>query len=108
MRAGWVIGGGMAMLTALPATAEIGAARRQELRQLLAQDCGSCHGGTMRGGLGPALTPQALAGKDPYLLRQTILDGRHGTPMAPWKLFLNGEEASWLVEQLLKGETDGR
>jgi cytochrome c55X len=95
-------------LAAGTAGADLTPARRAELLQLLQQDCGSCHGLTLKGGLGPALTPQALAGKDPYTLRQTILDGRHGTPMAPWKLFLNEQEADWLVEQLLKGVPDGR
>ena len=36
------------------------ATRQAELRYLLKQDCGSCHGMTMKGGLGPALLPQTL------------------------------------------------
>ena len=34
--------------------------RISELNNLLIQDCGSCHGMTMKGGLGPALTPEVL------------------------------------------------
>jgi len=82
--------------------------RRQELRTMLIQDCGSCHGGTLKGGLGPPLTAEALAGRDPYRLARVILDGRHGTPMAPWKLFLNELEAEWLARQLLSGAIDDR
>ena len=77
--------------------------RQDELLRLLTQDCGSCHGLTLQGGLGPALTPTALAGKSATSLRTVILHGRPGTPMAPWSPFLNETEAGWLAEQLLKG-----
>jgi len=98
----------LASLVAATADAEIGAARQAELLGLLKNDCGSCHGLTLRGGLGPALTPPALAGKPAAMLRTAILEGRPGTPMAPWRPFLNDAEATWLVEQLLTGVTDGR
>ncbi len=88
------------------ASADIPAARRHQLMSLLDQDCGSCHGLTRQGGLGPALTKQALAGKSPEMLRQVILDGRPGTPMPPWKPFLSRSEADWLVQVLLQGKTD--
>jgi cytochrome c55X len=78
--------------------------RREELRAMLIQDCGSCHGGTLKGGLGPPLTAEALAGRNPYELARVILDGRQGTPMAPWKLFLSEPEAAWLARQLLSGK----
>jgi cytochrome c55X len=82
------------------------AARRHDLISLLRQDCGSCHGMSLHGGLGPALTPQALAGKSPEMLRATILNGRAGTPMAPWRPFLTESEALWLVQQLQQGFPD--
>lgn len=78
-------------------------ARQAELQHLLVQDCGSCHGLTLRGGLGPALTPAALAGKSPVMLRTVILHGRPGTPMPPWQPFLTTAEADWLVARLLDG-----
>lgn len=78
--------------------------RRTELRYLLTQDCGSCHGLTMRGGLGPALTPEALAGKPAAFLQLTILHGRPGTAMPPWRGILTESESLWLAEQLLAGE----
>jgi len=84
--------------------AEVPAARQQALRHLLAQDCGSCHGLTLQGGLGPALTREALAGKSPEMLRAVILHGRLGTPMAPWQPFMSEAEAAWLVQQLLEGK----
>jgi cytochrome c55X len=83
--------------------ADVPPARQTELTRLLTQDCGSCHGLTLKGGLGPALTPQALTGKSPEWLREVILEGRPGTPMPPWKPFLSREEAGWIVQQLLRG-----
>jgi cytochrome c55X len=85
------------------ATEVITAARQQELRHLLSHDCGSCHGLTLRGGLGPALTPETLAGKSRQAMVTTILQGRTGTPMPPWSPLLSREEAEWLVEVMYRG-----
>ena len=81
----------------------IEATRQAELNYLLAQDCGSCHGMTRKGGLGPALLPNNLEGKPDELLVATILEGRAGTAMPPWRGQLTEAEAAWLVEQLRKG-----
>jgi cytochrome c55X len=89
-------------------SAEVTVERQRELRHLLLQDCGSCHGLTLQGGLGPALTPKALAGKDAQWLRTVILEGRPGTPMPPWKPFMNEAEADWLVTQMRAGVTSAR
>ena len=78
--------------------------RRTELNYLLLQDCGSCHGLTMKGGLGPALTPESLAGKPAIYLQTTILHGRPGTAMPPWHGILTEAESLWLAERLLAGE----
>lgn len=85
--------------------AELSQQRRDELHNLLLQDCGSCHGMTMKGGLGPALTPAALKTKDREVLIVTILQGRHGTPMPPWSTMLSRDEVSWLVDRLYEGVT---
>ena len=87
------------------AAGEIDPQRQGELRYLLAQDCGSCHGLTLRGGLGPALTPEALAGKPAEYLQLTILHGRPGTAMPPWRGLLSERESRWLAERLLSGDT---
>jgi len=79
-------------------------ARQRELTNLLLQDCGSCHGLKLTGGLGPPLTREALAGKSADMLRAVILDGRAGTPMPPWRPLLSQEDADWLVQQLLTRE----
>lgn len=85
------------------AAAAIEPARQAELRNLLEQDCGSCHGMTMKGGLGPALLPANLNGKPDGLLIAAILEGRPGTAMPPWRSLLTEAEAEWLVEQLREG-----
>jgi cytochrome c55X len=74
--------------------------RQQELLNLLKHDCGSCHGLTLQGGLGPALLADSLAGKDDASLLHTILNGRPGTPMPPWRDFLNESEVIWLLDYM--------
>ena len=88
---------------ALPAAAEPSAARQKELIHLVRQDCGSCHGMTLQGGLGPALLPATLADKPAESLVATIIGGRPGTPMPPWHRFLAEDEAQWIVAKLMTG-----
>lgn len=84
------------------------AARRVELVKLVRNDCGSCHGMQLSGGLGPALTPQALKDKPEKNLIATILYGRSGTPMPPWQAFMTEAEAAWIVENLMQGFPDAQ
>jgi cytochrome c55X len=77
--------------------------RRAEIVHLVRQDCGSCHGLTLKGGLGPPLLPAALRDKDPEQLRFVVLHGRRGTAMPPWSRFLSDAEAAWVIELLKKG-----
>ena len=84
-----------------PATADAVTAQRQsQLLNLVHQDCGSCHGMRLSGGLGPALTPAALAGKNHEFLFITISEGRPGTPMPPWKTLLSEPDIEWIVDYL--------
>ena len=91
------------VLAAAATAPSLSSEREAELRYLVRQDCGSCHGMTLQGGLGPALTPEALAGKPNALLNATILEGLPGTAMPPWRPFLSDEESAWIVEQLTQG-----
>jgi cytochrome c55X len=91
------------VMPAMPAAAP-DAARQTELLYLLKHDCGSCHGMTRQGGLGPGLLPGNVQGRPVALLVNTILDGRPGTPMPPWRGQLTEQEAHWLVEVLRTGE----
>ena len=77
--------------------------RQKEIVHLVRQDCGSCHGMTLQGGLGPSLKPEVLRGKPADSLIATIYGGRPGTPMPPWHRFLTEAEAGWVVDQLMRG-----
>lgn len=85
------------------ADTSVPAARQAELLYLLKHDCGSCHGMRLEGGLGPALTAERLAPYELSFLALTIVQGRPGTPMPPWRPFLTEQEALWLAQQLKQG-----
>lgn len=85
------------------AAAEPAPARQQMLVRMVRQDCGSCHGMRLTGGLGPALTPAALAGQSADNVAATIFHGRPGTPMPPWRAMLDEQEARWIAERLQAG-----
>ena len=89
--------------TPLVAGGDITGARAQELQNLLIQACGSCHGLQMKGGLGPALVPEVLQGKNADYLSSVILYGRSGSAMPAWKGLLSPVEARWIAERLLQG-----
>jgi len=78
-------------------------ARQNELTHIVKQDCGSCHGMTLKGGLGPALLVENLQNKPILFIQNTILYGRPGTAMPPWKTLLTEQEALWIAEQLKQG-----
>jgi len=82
---------------------DISASRQSELSNLLIQDCGSCHGLKMKGGLGPPLLPGTLSGKSAAYLGAVILNGRPGTAMPPWRALLSPAEAQWMANKLLQG-----
>jgi cytochrome c55X len=77
--------------------------RQQELLHLIQHDCGSCHGMTLKGGLGSPLTVEKLQGKSLESLSSIIMNGVEGTPMPPWKGILDRQEVAWMVKQLKTG-----
>lgn len=78
--------------------------RKAQLTHLVKQDCGSCHGMTLQGGLGPALLKENLQEKPLLFIKNTILYGRAGTAMPPWKTLLTEQEALWISQQLQAGK----
>ena len=99
-------GSALLALCAGAAMASPDAERREALIHLLRHDCGSCHGMTLNGGLGPPLTAPALEGKTEASLEATILHGRPGTPMPPWRGLLSDDEVHWLVHALKSGDVE--
>lgn len=79
-------------------------ARKAQLNHIVKQDCGSCHGMTLKGGLGPALLVEDLQNKPLLFIKNTILYGREGTAMPPWKTLLTEQEALWISQQLKAGK----
>ncbi len=77
--------------------------RMRELVHLVRQDCGSCHGMTLKGGLGKPLLPEDLADRDAETLAEIILDGIPETPMPPWRGQLTEAEALWIARKLKEG-----
>lgn len=91
----------LAVAAAPASAAEIADAGK--LANLVRQDCGSCHGLTLRGGLGKPLTSEHLRGWDREQLVSIILDGVPGTPMPPWRPLLSERDARWIAERLQQG-----
>lgn len=92
----------LAALLAVPALAEPSPERAAELERLVLQDCGSCHGMTLKGGLGPDIRAETLAGTPREALVSIILDGVPETPMPPWRPLLNEADAGWIADYLLQ------
>lgn len=76
----------------------------QALVSLVHQDCGSCHGMTLKGGLGPDIRADALAHYDVDTLATVVLDGIPKTAMPPWRPLLSEADARQIAEYLLKGD----
>ena len=74
------------------------------LKRLVHQDCGSCHGLSLKGGLGPDLRAHNLQHYDVDVLTTVILDGIPDTPMPPWRPLMTEEEAEWIARYLLTPE----
>lgn len=81
--------------------------RQTELIQLVRQDCGSCHGLTLKGGLGSPLLPETLKDKTPEYIKTVILHGLAPAAMPPWKRFLSEADTEWIVVNLKKGFPGG-
>ena len=93
----------LAVLPSWASATDIAAQKAQELTRLVQQDCGSCHGLTLKGGLGRDITPEAMSHFDRETLRDIILDGIPGTAMPPWRPLLSEVEALWIADFLKEG-----
>ncbi len=93
----------LALLATPAAAAEIGPQKAAVLERLVVQDCGSCHGLTLKGGLGHAIHPEKMQHYDRETLADIILDGVPGTAMPPWRALLTENEALWIADYLRAG-----
>ncbi len=85
------------------APAEPSAEHRTQLIRMVRQDCGSCHGIQLTGGLGPALTRELMAQIPLDSLFAVIYHGRPGTAMPGWKTMISEQDAHWIARQLQQG-----
>lgn len=79
------------------------AAHQAKLVRMVRQDCGSCHGIQLTGGLGPALTRDRMVEIPLDSLIATIYHGRPGTAMPGWKSMVSEADANWIARQLQAG-----
>ena len=93
----------VALLAGAPALHALDGKRQRELTHLVRQDCGSCHGMTLKGGLGGPLLPSALEELDSESIASIILHGVSGKPMPSWQGQLTQEEALWIADNLKGG-----
>ncbi len=78
--------------------------KQTEIRTMLKNMCGACHGENLKGAMGPALNSETLANKSDEMLIDTIYNGRKGTMMSSWKASMNKDEIGWLVSVLKSGK----
>ncbi|MFO7527528.1 MAG: cytochrome c [Marinobacter sp.] len=103
---GWAGALGVRLFTflLLPAFAAGSSGRTEsDLTNLVLQDCGSCHGMTLKGGLGPPLRPENLERLPAEAIAAIIREGVPDTAMPPWKPLLTPEEIDWISRQLKAG-----
>lgn len=93
-----------ALVAAAASVSRVAPEAAARLGNLVRQDCGSCHGLTLKGGLGKPLTAEALAQWDREQLTAIILDGVPGTPMPPWRPLLTEAEARFIADMLKEGK----
>ena len=72
----------------------------EKLKYILKHDCGSCHGMTLKGGLGLPLNE--LGRREWKEIKMIILFGRKGTAMPAWRTLLTDAEGEWLAKYLVQ------
>lgn len=92
-----LLGGAEVQAGSLPAE------RKAGLDYLLHQDCGSCHGMTLQGGLGPPLLAERFTDWDIDSLVAMIRVGNPARAMPPWGDLLSDADARYLAERIKNG-----
>jgi len=73
-----------------------------DTEKIFEQECQGCHGPMHQGGVGSDIRPDKVKDKNSMFLANTILDGRAGTAMPPFKGTISKQEASLMVDYLQK------
>jgi nitrite reductase (NO-forming)/hydroxylamine reductase len=64
------------------------------------RECQGCHGPKHQGGVGSDIRPAVVKPKNAQMLAETILNGRPGTAMPPFKEIFSKNEAATMVDYL--------
>ncbi len=73
---------------------------KMDVEKVFEKECQGCHGPNHEGGVGADLRPNKLKGKNAYMLAETILNGRPGTAMPPFKNTFSKADAQKMVDYL--------
>jgi glucose/arabinose dehydrogenase len=93
-----IVVGGIVVLGASGLTAQPSQRPRDPAAETYRNICASCHGTTLAGGRAPTLLDETWRfGGDDASVTQSILEGRPGTEMAPFKSALTADEVKALV-----------
>ena len=76
---------------------------QKEMSEFVRQDCGACHGLSLKGGLGKPLLKESLEHFDLETIEMVILDGIPDTAMPPWRGLLSEEQVKWIAKSLKEG-----
>lgn len=79
-------------------------ADQAELFEFVKQDCGACHGLSLKGGLGKPLLKENIDHFDLETLEEVILDGIPDTAMPPWRGLLKEEDVKAIAKALKDGK----
>jgi cytochrome c55X len=104
-KAGLMIGLGLApaLISSSAQAGEFDFKTHSEMSDFVRQDCGACHGLSLKGGLGRPLLKENLDHFDLETLEEIILDGIPDTAMPPWRGLLDEAQAKQIAKALKEG-----
>lgn len=85
---------------AVVSTGLIAGTSNMDVEKAFERECQGCHGPDHQGGVGSDLRPDVVGKKNAYMLAETILNGRAGTAMPPFKEKFNKADADKMVDYL--------
>ena len=77
-----------------------------EMSEFVRQDCGACHGLTLKGGLGKPLLKENLEHFDLETIEMVIEDGIPDTAMPPWRGVLTQDQIKRIAKALKEGNIE--
>ncbi len=85
---------------AVVSTGLVAGTSNMDVEKVFEKECQGCHGPNHEGGVGSDLRPKVISKKNAYVLAETILNGRSGTAMPPFKEKFSKGDADKMVDYL--------